>query len=69
MDTPKKKWPIRVYRSFEEMNEGDDKEAAALTPAEHLANAMHLIKTLAGYKGGRARERKITYIGYGYRAD
>ena len=59
---------IRHYHSFTEMNEGDDKEAAALTPLQHLSNAMFLIKLFHGYKSGPARNRRITYIGYGQRS-
>lgn len=56
---------IRMYKSFEEMNEGDDREAAALTPLQHLSNAMTIIKHLYSYKGGPSLHRRITYIGYG----
>lgn len=67
MEQPKKKGSIRIYHSFEEANEADDREAAALTPQQHLANAFRLIKVFAGYKGGRSSVRKITHIGYGFR--
>jgi len=61
---PLKKMKLRVYRSFAEANDGDDREAAALSPIQHLANAMALIKNLYGYKGGPSKHRRITQIGY-----
>ena len=39
-----KKQRVRKFNSFEEMNEADAKEMAAITPITHLRNATILTK-------------------------
>ena len=52
---------ISFLKSFEEMNEADAKEMAALTPEQHLANATKLTQEL--YKGEliKPMDKKINF--------
>ena len=69
MEPKQNKRRFRFYHSFEEMNEGDAREAAALSAAEHLYNAMYFIKHIYAYKGGPSKYRKIVHISYAQYSD
>ena len=52
---------IKFFTSFNEMNEADAKEVAALSPKEHLMNATFLIKKIFEKELKRPMDKKIKF--------
>lgn len=52
---------IKKFDSFEEMNEEDAREKAALSPIEHLQNATSLIEKLYAEELKKPMDKKIRW--------
>ena len=56
-----KKQQIKFFTSFEAMNEADAKEMAALSPKEHLQNAVLLTRQIFAEELKKPMDKKIKF--------
>lgn len=57
----KRKWTLKKFDSFEEMNEADAKEMSQLSGEDHLKNATELIKRIYADELKRPMDKKIKF--------
>ena len=53
--------PIQLFSSFEESNEADAKQMAAISPTEHLKNVTALIKQVYKEELKEPMDKKLNF--------